>query len=74
MGYVQMYVSRKFVDNKTIAMLLKELGSLKVVGKEKVKDFNQRFLHILNKFLVDTKPHGYITVSYYTSTLPTIIM
>jgi len=29
-----------FVDGKTLAMLLKELGNLKVGGKEKVKDFN----------------------------------
>ena len=52
----------KFADDKTPAMLLKELGSLKIEGKEKVKDFNQRFTHILNKFVVDTKPHDSINV------------
>ena len=40
----------KFVDDKTPAMLLKELGSLEMEGKEKVKDFNKRFTCILNKF------------------------
>jgi len=30
----------KFIDDKTPAMLLKELGSLKMEGKEKLKDFN----------------------------------
>ena len=62
-----------FVDDKTPAMLLKELGSLKIEGKEKVKDFNQRFTRILNKFVTDTKPHESITVDYYTSALPTNI-
>ena len=51
-----------FVNDKTPAMLLKELGSLKMEGKEKVKDINQRFTHILKKFAVDTKPHDSITV------------
>ena len=63
----------KFVDDKTIAMLLKELGSLNMEGKEKVKDFNKRFTHILNKFAAYTKPHDSIAVDYYTSTLPTSI-
>jgi len=62
-----------FVDDKTLAMLLKELGSLKMEGKEKVKDFNQRFTRILNKFAADTKPHDSIIVDYYTSALPTNI-
>lgn len=33
----------KFTDDKTPATLLKELGSLKMEGQEKVKYFNQRF-------------------------------
>lgn len=61
------------VDDKTPAMLLKELGSLKMEGKDKVKDFNQRFVRILNKFVADTKPHDSIAVDYYTSALPTTI-
>lgn len=63
----------KFVDDKTLAMLLKELGSLKMEGKEKVKYFSKRFTRILNKFVVDTKPHDSITINYYTSALPTTI-
>jgi len=39
-----------FVDEKSPAMLLKELGSLKMEGKEKVK------------FTADTKPHDSITI------------
>jgi len=64
----------RFVNDKTLAMLLKELGSLKMERKEKVKIFNQRFLCILKKFSIDTKPHDSITVDYYTSTLPTSIV
>lgn len=41
--------------------------------KEKVKDFNQRFTCILNKFAVDTKPHDSITIDYYMFALPTNI-
>lgn len=62
-----------FADDKTLAMLLKELGSLGMEEKEKVKDFNQRFMRILNKFVADTKPHDSITIDYYTSPLPTTI-
>lgn len=64
----------KFADDKTRSMLLKELGNLKMEAKEKAKDFNQRFLCLLNKLAVDTKPHESITVDYYTSALPTNIV
>lgn len=62
-----------FVDDKTLAMPLKELGSLKMEGKEKVKDFKQRFTRILNKFAANTKPHDSIIVDYYMSILPNSI-
>jgi len=64
---------KKIVDDKTMTMLLKGLGNLKMEEKEKVKDFNKRFLCILNKFAADMKPHDSITVDYYTYTLPTSI-
>lgn len=63
-----------FANDKTPAMLLKELGSLKMEGKEKVKGFNQRFTRILNKFVAETKTHDSIIVDYYTSALPTTIV
>lgn len=63
----------KFADDKKPAMLLKELGSVEIEGKEKVKDFNQRFTRILNNFAADTKPDDSIAVDYYMSTLPTNI-
>jgi len=58
---------------KTLAMLLKELGSLRMEGKEKVKDFNQIFMRILKNFAADTKPHDSIIVDYYMTSLPTTI-
>jgi len=64
----------KFANEKTLAMFPKELGSLKMEGKENIKDFNQRFLHILNKFVADAKPHDSINVDYYTSALLTSIV
>lgn len=54
-------------------MLLRELGSLKMEHKQKVKDFNKRFNHILHIFMADTKPHDYITIDYFTYALPTRI-
>ena len=39
-----------FVDDKTLAMLLKELGSLNMEPKDKVKYFDQRFNCVLNRF------------------------
>ena len=63
----------KFVDDKTLSVLLKELGSLKMESKEKVKDFNKRFNHILKKFIAYTKNRDPITVDYYTSALLTSI-
>lgn len=64
----------KFVDDKTPTMLLKELESLRMEVKEKLKEFNTRFMHILNKFAADTKPHDSINIDYYTSALPAIIV
>ena len=55
-------------------MLPKELGSLRMEGKEKVKYVNQRFMCILNKFLANTKPHDFITIYYYMSALLTNIV
>jgi len=40
----------KFVDDETLPMLLKETGNSKKREKEKLKDFNQNFNCILNKF------------------------
>jgi hypothetical protein len=36
----------KFGDDKSLEVLVMELSSLKMNPKEKVKDFNQRFLDV----------------------------
>lgn len=69
-GDLKPMILEKFIDDKTPNMLLKDRGSLKMQGKEKVKYFNQRFTFIFNKFATDTKPLDSITLDYYTSTLP----
>jgi len=38
--HIQTYVPEKFINDKTPTMLVKELGSLKMEGEEKVKDMN----------------------------------
>lgn len=38
-----------------------------------MKDFNQRFTRILNRFPIDTKSHDSISTDYYTFVLPTSI-
>lgn len=63
----------KFADDKTLCMLLKELGNLKMGYKERVKYFNQKFTLLLNKFPIVVQPHDDITKGYYTTTLPTNI-
>lgn len=55
-------------------MLLKEMGSLKMEQKEKVKYFNKMFNHILNRFETNSKPPDSITIDYYMSALPTNIL
>jgi hypothetical protein len=46
-----------------------ELSSLKMNPKEKVKDFNQRFLTLKNKIPVDSMPAENLIVAYYTKAL-----
>jgi hypothetical protein len=65
----------KFGEEKTLATLLRELISIKMEKKEKIKYFNQHFTTILNKFHVDVEPIEALTVEYYTSSLhPSIAM
>lgn len=72
-GFKQLF-HEKFVDDKTAAMLLKEMENMNMEQKEKVKDFNQRFNCILNRFPIVMKPHDSITIDYYTSALPASTM
>jgi hypothetical protein len=46
-----------------------ELSILKMNPKEKVKDFNQRFLTLKNKILVDSMPAEILIIAYYAKAL-----
>ena len=47
-----------------------ELSHIKMDSREKVKDFNQRYLSLRNKIPVDSKPIDSVVIEFYTSTLP----
>lgn len=63
----------KIADDKTLAMLLKELGNLKIGDKERVKYFSQIFTHLLKRFPTNVQLHNHITKDYYTTSLSTNI-
>ena len=49
-------------------MLVLELSRIRFYRKEKVNDFNQRFINLLNCIL--EKPAESIQVEFYTTALP----
>jgi hypothetical protein len=59
----------KFGDDKSLEVLVMELSSLKMNPKEKVKDFNQRFLTLTDKIPVDSMPAESLIVAYYVKAL-----
>ena len=61
----------QFGDDKTSGTLLLELARLKIKENEKVKEFNQRFITLLNK-IPDKLPEA-IQIEYYTVSLPLTI-
>jgi hypothetical protein len=63
----------KFVEETTIGALMVELFASTMSSKEKVKDFNQRFTTILNKFQPKAKPAQELQIEVYTNALPTSI-
>ena len=58
----------QFGDDKTLGTLLIQISRLRINMNEKVKDFNQRFITLLNK--VPDKLLEAIQVAYYTTSLP----
>jgi hypothetical protein len=44
-----------------------DLSSLKMNPKEKVKDFNQRFLTLKNRIPADSMPVESLVIAYYTT-------
>jgi hypothetical protein len=59
----------KFGDGKPPEVLVMDLSSLKMNPKEKVKDFNQRFLTLKNRIPADFMPAESLVIAYYTKAL-----
>ena len=47
-----------------------EFFHIRMYSKENVKDFNQIFLSLRNKILVDSRPIERVVIEFYTSALP----
>ena len=67
--YFQATFLGKFGDEKTPSKLVLELSKIKMHPKEKVKDFNQRFLTLINKVPLTSKPTNDVTAEFYTTTI-----
>jgi hypothetical protein len=60
----------KFVEETTMGALMVELFTATMSLKERVKDFNQRFTTILNKFQPESKPTRDFQIEVYVNALP----
>jgi hypothetical protein len=59
----------KFAEETTTEALMAELFATTMSSKEKVKDFNQRFTTILNKFQPEAKPTQELQIEVYANAL-----
>ena len=59
----------KFGEDKTPTLLTLEISRIKMEPKERIKDFNQRFLTLKNKISVASQPPEDIIIENYTSAL-----
>jgi hypothetical protein len=69
----QKYFLDKFAEETTTRALMDEFFTTTMSSKEKVKDFNQWFTTILNKFQPEAKPTQELQIEVYTNALPTSI-
>jgi hypothetical protein len=63
----------KFAEETTTGALMVELFVATMISKEKVKEFNQRFTTILNKFQLEAKTTQKLQIEVYVNDLPTSI-
>ena len=61
----------QFGDDRTFGVLVLELLRIRFDKKEKVKDFNGRFISLLNH--IPENPVEYIQVEFYIASLPPAI-
>ena len=57
----------QFRNDKTSGILFCELSRIKINKKEKVMDFNQRFITLLNR--IPDKPTEAFQIEFYTTSL-----
>ena len=65
---------KKYGDDKTPADLVMDLSHMKIRPKEKIKDFNQRFLTLRDKIPATLRPAEEVTIQFYTKALPSTIV
>ena len=65
---------KKFGEDKTLATLVLELSKIKIHPKEKIKDFNQIFLTLMNKIPNDSIPIASVLIEFYITALPSSIV
>ena len=58
----------QFSNEETPGILSLELSGIRMDDNEKIKDFNQRFITLLNRILIN--PIKAVQIDYYTSALP----
>ena len=61
---------KKYGDDKTLNDLVMDLSHMKIGPKEKIKDFNQRFLTLRDKIPTALRPAEEVTIQFYTKVLP----
>ena len=60
-----------FEDDKTFGVLFLELSRIKINKREKIKDFNQRFITLLN--WIPNKPIEVFQIEFYIVVLPPLV-
>ena len=58
----------QFCDDRTLGILFLEILRIKINTKEKVKDFNHRFISLLNR--IPDKPIEVVQNDFYNPSLP----
>ena len=58
----------QFGDDKTSRVLFLELSRIKINKMEKIKDFNERFITLLNR--ISDRPIEVVQIEFYTADLP----
>jgi hypothetical protein len=61
----------QFGDDKTYGIYFLVLSRIKINKKEKVKDFNQRFITLLNQII--DKLVEFVHIEFYTTSLPPLV-